>query len=618
MKMTTHLLRALGWVTLAVTAAAAGPGQFESLGIPVRVGGLMGCVVGPNGRGGEALYFNFNQTAGKLFLVQVDPETGAARQFDAPQGPGAWALIAGPDERIYLGTWDGGLILRFDPKQPDKGIQVVGQPAASESYLWQFDIGKDGKLYACTYPGAKLVSFDPKSGAMADLGRLHPTEMYARSLAVGPNGKVYVGIGTAIGDLVVFDPATRAHRSLLPPGLEGSKGWTAVSVSRRSDGNVYATFGTNLMRLDDEKPARVSVQPEPPPIKLRDGRVVTTFDRGRFTLEDPHTGQRVERTFKYAANGDLIFVLGVGPSNCVYGSTALPMEIFRYDPAAKRSEHLGAMPGGEVYSMLEREGKLYLCYYGGAIMNLYDPAKPFWKFGSDADCNPVTFGGVGDGHLRPRAMIYGPEGLIYVGSEPPYGQLGGAIGVWDPRQNRTIENYRHVVTNQSIVSLAWEPKSGLIFGGSGNYGGGGTRAAEKEAKFFAFDPKNKRKVFEAALAPGARNYPATFAAQGNVFTTVGDKLLVFDPTTLKVTQTVQLPGAQVEISLGQVRDGRLIGLTTKGVYVFDLERGELVHTATAPVHVNCGFAVVDDAVYFWSGTALWRYHLPTREKEAGK
>jgi streptogramin lyase len=616
--MTTHLLRALGWVTLAASAAAAGPGQFESLGIPVRVGGLMGCVVGPNGRGGEALYFNFNQTVGKLFLVQVDPETGQARQFDAPQGPGAWAFIAGPDERIYLGTWDGGLILRFDPKQPDKGIQVVGQPAASESYLWQFDSGKDGKLYACTYPGAKLVSFDPKSGAMEDLGRLHPTEMYARSLAVGPNGKVYVGIGTVIGDLVVFDPATRAHRSLLPPGLEGSKGWTAVNVSRRSDGNVYASFGTNLMRLDDETPTRVSREPEPPPIKLRDGRVVTAFDRGRFTLEDPRTGQRVERTFKYAANGDLIFVLGVGPSNCVYGSTALPMEIFRYDPAAKRSEHLGAMPGGEVYSMLEREGKLYLCYYGGAIMNLYDPAKPFWKFGGGADCNPVTFGGVGDGHLRPRAMIYGPAGLIYVGSEPPYGQLGGAIGVWDPRQNRTIENYRHVVTNQSIVSLAWEPTSGLIFGGSGNYGGGGARAVEKEAKFFAFDPKNKRKVFEAALAPGARNYPATFAAQGKVFTTVGDTLMVFDPPSLKVTQTVQLPGAQVEISLGQIRDGQLIGLTAKGVYVFDLERGELFHTATAPVHVNCGFAVVDDAVYFGSGTGLWRYHLTAPEKKAAK
>src|SRR5512139_3638165 len=71
-------------------AGPAPAGRFESLGIPVRVGGLMGCVVGPDGRGGEALYFNFNQTSGKLFLVQVDPETGEARQFNAPQGPGAW------------------------------------------------------------------------------------------------------------------------------------------------------------------------------------------------------------------------------------------------------------------------------------------------------------------------------------------------------------------------------------------------------------------------------------------------------------------------------------------------------------------------------------------------
>ena len=616
--MIRHELSLLGCLVVALCASAGDSGRFESLGVPVRVGGLKGCIVGPDGRGGEALYFNFNQTGGKLFLVQVDPETGRARQFNAPEGPGAWAFISGPDDRIYLGTWDGGLILCFDPGQPDKGIQVIGRPAASESYLWQFDVGKDGKLYACTYPGAKLVSYDPKSGAMEDLGRMHPTEMYARSVAVGPNGKVYVGIGTVVGDLVVFDPATRQHRSLLPQGLRGAAGWTAVGVSRQGDGNVYATFGTNLMRLDDETPTRVAALPPGPPIKLRDGRVVSAFDRGRFTLHDPRTGRTVERRFEYSANGDSIFVVGVGPSNCVYGSTVLPMEIFRYSPAANRSEHLGGMTGGEVYSMLERAGKLYLCYYPGAVMNLYDPAKPFWKHGAGPDCNPVNFGGVGDGHLRPRAMVYGPDGLIYVGSEPPYGQLGGAIGVWDPKQNRTIENYRHVITNQSIVSLAWEPGSGLIFGGSGNYGGGGTRSVEKEAKFFAFDPKRRQKVFETVLVPGARNYPATFAANGKVFTTAGDTLLVFDPGTRKVVRTMPLTGASVEISLGQLPDGRLVGLTSKGVYVLDPESGSLVHTAKAPVHVRCGFALADNAVYFGSGAELWRYHLPDLEKQKGK
>lgn len=608
MKSNRLLALTLLATSFCLGAAEKAAAQFESLGIPVRVGGLMGCVVGPNGKGGEALYFNFNQISGKLFLVQVDPDTGEARQFNAPEGPGAWALIKGPDEKIYLGTWDGGLVLRFDPKQAEKGIEVVGKPSSTESYIWQYDVGKDGKLYGCTYPQAKLVSFDPATGAMEDLGRMHDTEMYARSLAVGPNGKVYVGIGTTIGDLVVFDPATKQKRSLMPAGLRGASGWTTVGVSKRSDGQVYAEFGTNLMQIDDETVSLVQTGPERPQMKLGDGRVVTAVERGRFTLLNPKTGETVERTFKYAGNGDHIFMVGAGPGNVVYGSTAMPLEVFRYDPALKRSEHLGHMPGGEVYSMLPWEGKLYLCYYGGAVMNLYDPAKKNWKFGSGPESNPVTFGGVGDGHLRPRAMIAGPGGMIYVGSEPPYGEMGGAMGVWDPKQNKTVENYRHLVTNQSIVSLAWDPKSGLIFGGSGTMGGGGTQPTEKVARFFAFDPAKKAKVFEAALSPGASSYPATFASGGRIYTTAGENMFVFDPAQMKVVKTITLPGRQVEISLGEA-GGRMIGLTSSGVYSVDTARGEVVEFAKSPVPVKCGFAVVSNTVYFASNSELWRYHL---------
>ncbi len=582
--------------------------RFESLGIPVRMGGLMGGIVGPNGSGGEALYFNFNQLSGTLFLVQVDPDTGEARQFDAPEGPGAWAFEVGPDQRIYLGTWDGALILRFDPARPSRGIEVVGKPSKTEDYLWQYDVGADGWLYACTYPQAKLVRYDPRSGAMEDLGRMHPTEMYARSLAVGPNGKVYVGIGTQKGDLVVFDPSSKTHRSVLPEGMRGAPGWGTVGVSKRADGLVYAEFGTNLMRLDDERVARVQTAPSRPLKTLKDGREVVFFDRGRFSLKDPRTGEVVERRFKYAGAGDRIFVVGNGPGGCVYGSTAMPLEVFRFDPRAGRSEHLGGMPGGEVYSMSVHEEKLYLCYYGGAIMNLYDPAKAFWKFGSGPDSNPISHGGVGDGHLRPRAMIRGPNEMLYIGSEPPYGELGGAMGVWDPKSNKTVENYRHLITNQSIVSLAWERESGLIFGGSGNFGGGGTKSTEKEAVFFAFDPRVRRNVFEAPLATGARSYAATVAAGGKVFTTAGDKLYVFDPRSMKVASTHPLPGTQVEISLGQHGD-QLVGLTTRAVYTVDIRDGKVTEQGVAPKRIDCGFAVESGAVYFGSGAELWRLTL---------
>ncbi|PYJ07350.1 MAG: hypothetical protein DME25_04005 [Verrucomicrobia bacterium] len=87
---------------------------------------------------------------------------------------------------------------------------------------------------------------------------------------------------------------------------------------------------------------------------------------------------------------------------------------------------------------------------------------------------------------------------------------------------------------------------------------------------------------------------------------------------MKVGKTVQLPGAQVEISLGQDRDGRLVGLTAKGVYVMEPESCELVYTAAAPAHVGCGFALVDDSVYFGSGPTLWRCRLPGRGKQGGR
>ena len=179
----------------ALDAQASENTQFESLGVPVTRAGLMGVIVGPGpNEGTERIYFNFRQDGGKLFLVAVDPETGAAEQFQSQAGSGAWGFIVGPDNKIYLGTHEGpdandsGRILVFDPKNPDKQIQIVGRPSETETYLWMFTNGQDGKIYACTYPKAKLVSYDPKTNEMADLGVMDSTQMYTRSICTGPDG----------------------------------------------------------------------------------------------------------------------------------------------------------------------------------------------------------------------------------------------------------------------------------------------------------------------------------------------------------------------------------------------------------------------------------------------
>ena len=146
------------------------------------------------------------------------------------------------------------------------------------------------------------------------------------------------------------------HRSILPDGLRSTAPGNFVGVTRRSDGRIYATCRAGLLRIDDETVTRVESAPDLPPLKLRDGRVVTAFDRGSFSLRDPQGGRVVERTFKYSGAGDMIFVVGMGPGGAIYGSTAMPMEVFRFDPRAGKNEHLGGMPGGEVYSMLDQQG----------------------------------------------------------------------------------------------------------------------------------------------------------------------------------------------------------------------------------------------------------------------
>ena len=73
---------------------------------------------------------------------------------------------------------------------------------------------------------------------------------------------------------------------------------------------------------------------------------------------------------------------------------------------------------------------------------------------------------------------------------------------------------------------------------------------------------------------------------------------------------IDLPAGQVPISMGADSKGRVVGLTRSGVYVLDPESDEIVHTADAPSKIDCGFALVDDHVYFGAGVELWRYRLP--------
>ncbi|MBI1929741.1 hypothetical protein HYR99_36515 [Candidatus Poribacteria bacterium] len=245
----------------------------------------------------------------------------------------------------------------------------------------------------------------------------------------------------------------------------------------------------------------------------------------------------------------------------------------------------------------------------------------------DPDTPPSTGGTKGDAIGPPRgrggeeakqynspegpgawALIEGPDRKIY-------------LGTWDG--GYIIENYRNLIPNQSIVSLAYEPESGLIFGGSSIAGGGGSHPTETEAHFFAWDTERKEKVidlpavFDTVQAEGQKTVRDTAivamtAAKGLVFA-VGrpsNTLFVYDVKAREVIHRVIIPyGGVHEISLGLWRDGLIYGLAGNAIFTINPDNFELNRIGEYEGGISCGFAMTETGIYFGSGVHLARYVL---------
>jgi len=623
-------------LTVLMQVSGASPLPFESLGVPVTRAGLMGVIIGPGPKdGSERIYFNFRQDGGKLFLVAVDPDSGKAEQFQSPAATGAWGFIVGPDNKIYLGTHEGpdpndsGQILVFDPKHPEKAIQIVGRPSPTETYIWNFTVGPDGKLYGCTYGHAKLVSYDPKTGALADLGVMDESQMYTRSICTGPDGCIYLGVGYGRANAVVYDPKTGEHKSILPDLYRQDPAQTSASVYKGVDGNGYVQ--ASRMKEDDKgvRPAQgvtllvkgdtveETSSPAAPVsfLTLGDGRAVRNAKLdGTYELVKPD-GSIERRSFEYKGAGAGVFMVSNGPLGRIYGGTAMPCEMFWYDPATGKSENPGnpCEVGGEIYSMLDHHGILYACAYPGSFLSKWDPNKP-WDYGREPGKNPQGFGPLGVGHLRPRAMIHGPDEKFYIGSYPEYGRLGGSLGVWDPFQEKLIENYHHLIKNQSIVSLVYDPKTGLIFGGSSTAGGGGTTPSEPEAKFFAFDPQSKKLVLEDVPVAGAQGIRSMAMAGRRIFGIAGENdLFVYDIDAKQYVHKTKLPTNPIpDCCLDLWQDGKLYGLSRNQVFRLDPDTYTVDILATYTGEIHCGFAMDAHGIYFGERATLVRYNWPAK------
>jgi hypothetical protein len=587
----------------------------RDLGIPVREAICWGAHVGPGKTENyDTIYLSFGQYKAPLFLLAINPDTGETRQFNGPLSSemGSWGFTVDHQNRIYLGSYYHAHLLRFDPKA--EKWEDLGQPGGEkESFICRVTTAIDGKIWGGTFPSAKLFSYDPKTGVSEDFGRMDPDQFYCYPTA-GEEGLIYCAIQFGKIDIVVFDPEKKTKKSLV--SWESRKPGQ-VNLIKGRDGKIYAHLSTKeqWFRIDGgERLVEISKSDIPFSQNfLPDGRQFQYMDNKILRIQNPMTKEEKEIPLQYDAAGSFIFVVGIGPDDRIYGSSMLPLRLFVYDPGKDSLMNLGkaSLWSGEIYSLGSLNGKLYICSYPGARLSVYDPKRPL-RFGEEEDANPRDLGPMGGEQYRPRAMLAGPHGKIYIGSYPDYGLLGGAISVYDPEKNEK-RVHRHIVQNQSIASLAYIDKSDLIAAGSSVRGGTGTHAVEKEAKLILWDLKEEKKIFEIIPVPEAKTILSlAVTVDGNLYgITDNEKVFVFDSGRKEVTKVFDLGFKEPrEISLQLGPDKRLYGLAREAIFSIDPRNDQVSLVAKPPVPIHSGMAILGRKIYFGSSANLYEFEIP--------
>jgi hypothetical protein len=575
-------------VTLLGAISYAQQRAIETVGTFRGIGGQLATIVAPGKTpGSERLYASFSYGTGANFdILSIDPDTGDAEVFHSPVSKenAAWNFAVGPKGNVFLGTSPSGHLLELDTKQR----QFIDRGHTAESYIWDVAIGSDNRLYGATYPGCKLIRYDPSTERMEDLGKLDPTEQYARSIAASNDGFIYVGIGSSKANIAAYNIRTGEHREILPADAQLP---AIAKVYRGQDGNIYGTVSGRHFRLNDWTATELKQAFAPATTStLHDGRALAlTESMGQLTLTvtDPKTNRKIARKISYQGQELPISRIGFGPDGVLYGSSAVPLYLLTIGKDIKEIANLG---NGEAYSFLSHAQSLLIAAYAGLTTLM--------SFNGKITTTPFQ----GDNaSWRPMAMINGHDGNVYVGSVGGYGLLEAPLLEWDG--GASVQQFR-VVQDQSIASLAaWR---NFIVGGTSVSGGMGSRATQKDAQLFLWDTKTHTKVFSIPVP--APSITDLLAVNDRICGIANDSLFVFDPSARKIVSTQKLPFTKPifnSVALGP--DGRIWGLAEGGIFAIDIKRNtaELVKAA----QITGGFAMKDGAIYFISNSTVYRYKI---------
>jgi outer membrane protein assembly factor BamB len=375
---------------LAVVLAACGPSnkvtyvknpEARTIGVPVKSVNWVKTHFGLNADKQPRIYITMGQQGDNFFVVEVDPETGATKQYlgTIKNSNYPTATLMSRSGMLYVGASYAGHLYRFDPqKEVLEDLGAINQ--GKVEFPCAIDEDRAGRVWIGSYGTADLTAFDPKTGEFQRFGRMDDVDMYNYPM-VNADGLICNKIMMTKPKCVVLDPKTGRKEVV---GPVETKGQDTLDLRKDAQGWVHIVSSLGNFKIQGFK-AVPEKQAPPAPAKapfenIKDVRFVGPEAEPYKQLEvQLVTGDTRTLDLNLELSGTDIFYIHVGPDNLIYGSSILPLHLFRYNPGTGELIDLGkaSSAGGEAYSMANLDGKIYISAYTGATLSVYDPAKPY-------------------------------------------------------------------------------------------------------------------------------------------------------------------------------------------------------------------------------------------------
>jgi hypothetical protein len=586
--------------------------EARTIGVPVKSVNWVKTHFGLNANKEPRIYVTMGQQGDNFFVAEVDPQTGAVRQFlgTVKNSNYPTATLMSRSGMLYVGASYAGHLYRFDPVKDQLEDMGAINPGKVE-FPCAIDEDKAGRVWIGSYGTADLTAFDPKTGEFQRFGRMDDVDMYNYPM-VNADGMVCNKIMMTKPKCVVLDPKTGRKEVV---GPVATKGQDTLELRKDAQGWVHIVSSLGNFRVQGFKAVPEKQAPA--------GPAKPTFQNikeVKFVGPEAEPYKQIEvqmvagetRTFDLNLQlaGTDIFYVHVGPDDLIYGSSILPLHLLRYNPGTGELVDLGkaSSGGGEAYSMANLNGKLYISAYTGATLSVYDPAKPY-GFGNTPESNPRDLGRMDKISYRPRSTLAGPLGRVWVASIPDYGMWGGPLSWYDPATDEK-KAYYNIVGDASCYTLAYPGKSDVIAVGTTIQAGSGTTPRVKQAVLFLWDYKNEKKVWEGTMDRPVESFNALVALpNGKLLGTVtgGDKpeLFLFNPETKAFEKRADLPaGAPRDLGLTLGPDGKAYGFTKSCLYRLDPDTLKTTEILREEDGFEVAGPILGNDIYYAKGPAL--------------